>query len=132
MAAVVSGRQTASGESRGQGVAAGHATNGTHGTYGAAGVHPPRRRQRRDRVRVRARTRTRTRTRTRKFRGVRGYLHSDAPSSGHFETLGEHGFEDDFSGFAALAPAADQTDHNALNDQFLGGDQIGIQRVLGL
>jgi hypothetical protein len=61
--------------------------------------------------------------------------------SGHFETLGEHGFEnedddedeDDFSGFAAaLAPAADQTDHNALNDQFLGGDQIGIQRVLGL
>ena len=32
----------------------------------------------------------------------------------------------------ALAPATDQTDHNALNDQFLGGDQIGIQRVLGL
>jgi hypothetical protein len=33
---------------------------------------------------------------------------------------------------SVLAPAADQTDHNALNDQFLGGDQIGIQRVLGL
>jgi hypothetical protein len=33
--------------------------------------------------------------RARKFRGVRGYLHSEAPSSGHSETLGEHGFEDD-------------------------------------
>src|SRR5258707_12787694 len=85
MAAVVSGRQTASGESRGQGVAAEHATNGTHGTYGAAGVHR----------RPRARPRARARTRTRKFRGVRGYLHSEAPSSGHSETLGEHGFEDD-------------------------------------
>ncbi len=128
MAAVVSGRQTASGESRGQGVAAEHATNGTHGTYGAAGVHR----------RPRARPRARARTRTRKFRGVRGYLHSEAPSSGHSETLGEHGFEDDERGrgrlrrLAALAPATDQTDHNALNDQFLGGDQIGIQRVLGL
>jgi hypothetical protein len=74
MAAVVSGRQTASGESRGQCVAPGHATNGT---YGAAGVH---------------------RARARKFRGVRGYLHSDAPSSGHFETLGEYGFEDEDEG----------------------------------
>ena len=129
MAAVVSGRQTASGESRGQGVAAGvrvapgHATNAAYGTHGAAGVH-----------------RARACPRAREFRAARGYLHSEAPSIGHFETLGEYGFEDedddededDFSGFAALGPATDQTDHNALNDQFLGGDQIGIQRVLGL
>jgi hypothetical protein len=123
MAAVVSGRQTASVEQRGVGVALGgrvvlgHATNGTyvtHGTYGADGGPRPR-----------------------EFRGARGYLHLEAPSIGHFETLGEYSLEDedenDYSGFAAvLAPAADQTDHNALNDQFMGGDQIGIQRVLGL
>jgi hypothetical protein len=125
MAAIVSGRQTASGEQRGAGVAPGgrvvlgHATNGTyvtHGTYGADGG---------------------PRDRPREFRGARGYLHLEAPSIGHFETLGEYSLEDedenDYSGFAAvLAPAADQTDHNALNDQFMGGDQIGIQRVLGL
>src|SRR5580704_9935830 len=120
MAAVVSGRQTASVEQRGVGVALGgrvvlgHATNVTHVTYGADGCPRPR-----------------------EFRAARGYLHLEAPSIGHFETLGEYGFEDDdeddYSGFAAvLAPAADQTDHNALNDQFMGGDQIGIQRVLGL
>ena len=129
MAAVVSGRQTASGEQRGQRVAAEHATNAAYGTHGAAGVHGPR-------PRPRPRARARAWARARKFRGVRGYLHSEAPSSGYSETLGEHDFEDededDFSGFAALAPATDQTDHNALNNQFLGGDQIGIQRVLGL
>jgi hypothetical protein len=135
MAAVVSGRQTASGEQRGQGVAAEHATNGTHGTYGAAGVHRRRARARaRAHAHAHAHAHARRRPRARLVNSGEfgGYLHSEAPSSGHFETLGEHGFEDDFSGFAALAPAADQTDHNALNDQFLGGDQIGIQRVLGL
>ena len=74
-------------------VAPGNATNktyGTHGTYGAAGVQ-------------------RRRARAREVSDSRAGVAPRSEVSGHFETLGEHGFEDedddgdenDFSGFAA-------------------------------